>query len=172
MTLHDKAQKITTVILDIDGVLTDGRVGYDRSEEIKFFHVRDGHGIKLAQRAGIKVGALSGRMAECNRRRAEELGFHFLYQGVKNKLSGFEALLAEHGLCAEECLYVGDDVVDMPPMRRCGIAISVADGVKELNDVADFRTLLPGGHGAVREVLDWLLKEKGLWNSVTAPYYS
>lgn len=172
MNLHEKAQRITTVVLDIDGVLTDGRVGYESVEEIKFFNVRDGHGIKLAQRAGLRVGALSGRCAPCNQRRADELKFDFLYEGIKDKNDGFDRLLDFLGIDAEECLYIGDDVVDAPPMKRCGIAVAVADAVPELDLVADFRTKLGGGRGAVREVLDWLLKEKGLWDSVISHYFA
>lgn len=172
MTLHDKAQKITTVILDIDGVLTDGRVGYGADDEIKFFHIRDGQGIRLAQRAGLRFGVLSGRMAPCNRRRAKELDFNFIYEGCESKLKGFEQLLCEHHLTAEECLYIGDDVIDIPPVRRCGIGVAVADASPDLIAVADKVTEKNGGYGAVREVLDWLLKERGLWDCVIQPYFA
>ena len=108
---------INTIILDIDGVLTDGRIGYGATDEIKFFHVRDGHGLKLASRAGFKLGILSGRMAECNRRRAQELGFDFIIEGCHDKKSGFAELLLQQNLKAENCLYMGDDVVDIPDGR-------------------------------------------------------
>ncbi len=170
MISQQSVDKIRAVVLDIDGVLTDGRIGYGADEEIKFFHVRDGHGIKLAQRAGLKVGALSGRSAEANRRRAAELKFDFLYEGKHDKLAAFEILLREQNLTAEECLYVGDDVVDMAVMRRAGIAVAIADGVPELDEVCDFRTRAAGGHGAVRETLDWLLKEQKKWDSLMERY--
>ena len=172
MTLHDKAGKIAAVVLDIDGVLTDGMLGYGDHDEIKFFHVRDGHGIKLAMRAGLKIGALSGRAAEANRRRAEELGFDFIYEGEKNKREAFQRLLAEQQLTAEVCLYIGDDVVDIPVMRRAGLAATVADAPEELDSYCDLRAKLPGGRGAVREILEWLLKEQGKWDDLMQRYLS
>ncbi len=154
-------RKIKAVVLDVDGVLTDGRAGFGAEEEIKFFHLRDGHWIRMAIRTGLKVGILSGRGSRANRRRAEELGLSFCYENCKDKLEGFERLLAEQSLRPEECLYVGDDVIDMPVMRRAGIAVAVADGVTELDEVADFRTRTPGGHGAVCEVMRRLMIEQG-----------
>lgn len=170
MSLQEKPERIKAIVLDIDGVLTDGRIGYDGDNEIKFFHVRDGHGIKLASRAGLKVGALSGRKAAANRQRADELGFDFLYEGEKNKAEAFQRLLDDQKLNAEECLYIGDDVVDIPVMRQCGIAVAVADGVAELDDYCDFRTTLPGGGGAVREMIEWLLRGQGKWASLMERY--
>jgi 3-deoxy-D-manno-octulosonate 8-phosphate phosphatase (KDO 8-P phosphatase) len=172
MTLSAKAVKITCLILDIDGVLTDGRVGYSAGDEIKFFHVRDGHGLKLAMRAGLKVGALSGRSAEANRKRAEELGFSFIYEDKKNKKEAFLELLKEQGLKPEECLYMGDDVVDIPVMRQVGLAVTVADAPEMMGDYCDIRTKLPGGGGAVRELVEWLLKEQGKWDELMKRYVS
>jgi len=172
MTLREKALEIKAIVLDIDGVLTDGRIGYGAGseDEIKFFDVRDGHGLKLASRAGVQVGILSGRRSKANKTRAAELGMDFLYEGMKDKLEGFKLLLKERGLSAKDCLYVGDDLVDMPPMREAGVAVAVADAVKELDLVADFRTKAPGGRGAVRETVEWLLKEQGKWDSVVRKY--
>jgi len=168
---RDAFQKISAVVLDIDGVLTDGRFGYDGSEdEIKFFHARDGHGIKLAMRADLKVGALSGRASSANRKRAEELGFTFLYEGKKDKQAAFEVLLKENNLKAEEVLYIGDDLVDIPVFREVGIAVVVNDAPEYLDEFCDFRTNLPGGHGAVREVIEILLKEQNRWNTLIQKY--
>lgn len=166
--------KIRAIVLDIDGVLTDGRIGYGGGQggEIKFFHVRDGHGIKMAARAGLKVGVLSGRESEANRKRSEELGFDFLYQNCKNKAEGFEKLLSEQGLKAEECLYIGDDLVDLPVMFKAGLAVAVADGCPELDAAADYRTKAKGGCGAVREAVEWVLKGKNVWQDLIAKYYS
>ncbi len=172
MNLHAKAQRIRALVLDIDGVLTDGRITYLGGEEAKSFHVRDGHGLKLAKRAGLRVGALSGRSCEANRRRAAELEFDFLYEGKKDKRAAFAELLAEQGLAAEECLAVGDDVVDLPVLRAAGIGVAVADAPAELDAACDFRTTLPGGHGAVRETVEWLLKETGRWQDVMQRYTS
>lgn len=170
MISQDRIDKIKALVLDIDGVLTDGRIGWGAGEEIKFFHVRDGHGIKMLQRAGFKVGALSGRQAAANRRRAEELGFDFLYEDKKDKLAAFEELLKEHALEAGECLYVGDDVVDLPVIRRAGIGVTVADAPDYMDEQADFRTRAAGGRGAVREVCEWLLRRRGLWDEQMKRY--
>ncbi|MPM40827.1 3-deoxy-D-manno-octulosonate 8-phosphate phosphatase KdsC [bioreactor metagenome] len=165
-------RKIRAIVLDIDGILTDGRIGYGggSGEEIKFFHVRDGHGIKLALRAGLLVGALSGRQSEANRRRAEELGFSFLYEKKHDKLAAFQELLAEHRLEAGECLYMGDDVVDLPVMRTVGIAVTVADAPDYMDTAARWRTAAAGGCGAVREAIERLLLESGRWDAVMARY--
>jgi 3-deoxy-D-manno-octulosonate 8-phosphate phosphatase (KDO 8-P phosphatase) len=172
MISQEKINKIKALVLDIDGVLTDGRMGYSSGDEVKFFHVRDGHGIKLAMRAGIKVGALSGRVAAANRKRAEELGFNFLYEGRKNKQETFKTLLEENDLKPEECLYIGDDVVDLPVMRQCGIAVTVADAPDYMAERCDFQTKKPGGYGAVREVIDWLLQQQGKWDEQMERYLS
>ena len=157
----EKLADIRAIILDIDGVLTDGRVGYDGVNKVKFFNYRDGHWIKLALRAGLIVGALSGAQSPANRQRTDELGFTFCREGVKDKLEGFEKILAEWKLAPHECMYIGDDVVDMPPMRRAGVAVAVADAVPELDEVADWRTRLGGGQGAVREAIRELLIAQG-----------
>ncbi len=162
---------IRAIVLDIDGVLTDGRFGYDGSEhEIKFFHARDGHGIKLAMRSGLKVGALSGRASSANRKRAEELGFSFLYEGKKDKQKAFKILLDENNLKSEEVLYIGDDLVDIPVLREVGVAVAVNDAPGYLDEFCDFRTALPGGHGAVREVIEILLKEQNKWDILIQKY--
>ncbi len=174
MSLSEKCAEITTVVLDVDGVLTDGMIGYggNFSGEIKFFHVRDGHGIKLAQRAGLRVGILSGRKSEANRTRAEELKLDFLYEGILDKDAGFSLLLEEQKLRPEQCMYIGDDVVDARPMSRCGVAVAVGDAVEELDKVSDFRTRAPGGRGAIREAVEFLLKEQGKWEQLMQRYFS
>ena len=168
----ERWQKIRAVVLDIDGILTDGRIGYGTGspEEIKFFHVRDGHGIKLAMRAGIAVGVLSGRKSAANARRAEELGLSFVYENKKDKLEAFALLLEEQGLEAEECLYMGDDTIDLPVMRKVGIAVTVADAMEYMDAAADYRTTRGGGQGAVREVIDQLLMRGGRWAQVMERY--
>ena len=168
----ERWQKIKAIVLDVDGILTDGRIGYGTGspEEIKFFHVRDGHGIKLAMRSGLKVGILSGRQSAANARRAAELGFDFVYEGKKDKLSAFEELLKEQSLQAGECLYMGDDTVDMQVMRIVGIAATVADAPCYMDTVAHIRTEHAGGQGAVREVTDKLLMESGKWREVMQRY--
>ena len=173
MTLHEKARRIRAIVLDIDGVLTDGRIGYGcgSGEEIKFFHVRDGHGIVLARRAGIKVGVLSGRASHANEHRAKELKLDFLYTGILDKKEGFETLLKEQNLAPEECMYIGDDIVDARPMALCGLAVAVGDAVPELDRIADLRTRHAGGNGAVREAIEFLLKEQNRWDSLMTRYF-
>ena len=172
MISQKKIDKIKALVLDIDGVLTDGRLGYSAGDEIKFFHVRDGHGIKMAIRGGILVGVLSGRVAESNRKRAKELGFSFFYEGQKDKRKAFELLLKEQNLKADECLYMGDDVVDLPPMLKSGLAVTVADAPEYMDKYCDFRTIRGGGQGAVREVIDWLLMKQGKWDQQMERYIS
>jgi 3-deoxy-D-manno-octulosonate 8-phosphate phosphatase (KDO 8-P phosphatase) len=172
MISQEKINKIKALVLDIDGVLTDGRMGYGDNDEIKFFNVHDGHGIKMLMRAGFKVGALSGRQAKANQRRAKELGFDFLYENKKNKKEAFAILLKENSLKAEECLYVGDDVVDLPVLRQVGIAVTVANAPEYMNEYIDFRTKAKGGHGAVREVCEWLMKQRGEWDKQMERYIS
>ncbi|MDD3117743.1 MAG: HAD-IIIA family hydrolase [Victivallales bacterium] len=163
---------IKAIVLDIDGVLTDGHIGYAGPREIKFFHVRDGHGLKMAMRAGLKVGVLSGRSSEANRIRAKELGFDFMYEGKKDKRTAFGELLAEQGLQAEECLYMGDDVVDIPVLRQAGIAVTVADAPEIMDEFCQERTRARGGCGAVREIVELLLKKQNKWQQQMERYLS
>lgn len=172
MNIDDKARAIRVVILDVDGVLTDGRIGYDGSgQEIKFFDVKDGHVIKLLRRAGFVVGILSGRSSKANQIRARELDLDFLMQNEKIKLDAFERLIRELGVAPEECLYIGDDLVDIPVFRVCGLGVAVGDAVDEAKAAADIVTQATGGRGAVREIGVWLLKIQDKWNSVTARYF-
>lgn len=166
-------QAIRAIILDVDGVLTDGRIGYGggSSDEIKFYDVKDGHAIKMALRGGLLVGILSGRTSAANRRRAAELGLSFLVEGAKDKAAAFETLLQEQQLTAHECLYVGDDLIDLPVMRRVAISVAVADAVPEVLENATWVTEKPGGRGAVREVCEYLLKGQDKWNALVERYY-
>lgn len=171
MTLKEKALKIKAVILDIDGVLTDGSIGYSQnSDEIKFFNVKDGLAISLALQNGIKVGILSGRSSKANKIRAEELKLSFFYEGEKNKGIGFDKILFEQNLRPFECMYIGDDIIDIPPMKQSGISVAVGDAVNELDAFCTFRTKALGGRGAVREAIIWLLKEKNIWKNIVQKY--
>jgi 3-deoxy-D-manno-octulosonate 8-phosphate phosphatase (KDO 8-P phosphatase) len=171
--MQERLRKIRLLLLDVDGVLTDGRITYDANGvESKTFDVKDGHGLKMLQRAGIKVGIITGRTSEIVALRARELGIEILHQGAKQKLPPYEAVLQEHGFEDREVAYVGDDLVDLPILKRVGFAVTVADGVEELRGRVDYVTRRPGGHGAVREVCDLLLKETGCWGEVTGRYFS
>lgn len=171
MSWSDKAVRIRAVVLDVDGVLTDGRIGFGAGqEEIKFFDVRDGHAIKLLRRVGIRVGMLSGRSSPANRRCAEELGLDFVLEGEKDKLAAFERLCAEQGLDPSECLYMGDDVVDLPVLRRAGVGVAVADAAEEVRERVEWVTASRGGAGAIREMAVALLKRQGRWDELMARY--
>jgi 3-deoxy-D-manno-octulosonate 8-phosphate phosphatase (KDO 8-P phosphatase) len=149
---------IRLLVLDVDGVLTDGRLWYGaRGETLKVFHVRDGLGIQLAQRAGIEVAIISGRNSPAVLARCRELGIRHVMQGIDDKAAAFEKLRTRLGLEAAQCACMGDDATDAPLMRRVGLAYAVADAHAEALAAARTVTRLPGGHGAVREVCDALL---------------
>jgi 3-deoxy-D-manno-octulosonate 8-phosphate phosphatase (KDO 8-P phosphatase) len=152
---------IRLLVLDVDGVMTDGRlyIGPD-GESQKCFHVRDGYGIRALKAAGIEVAVLSGRRSLALQRRCEELGISHLHQGVEDKAAEFSRLTSRLGLAARECAYVGDDAPDVPVLRQVGLAIAVADAHPLALAGAHRRTRLPGGAGAVREVCDWLLSAR------------
>jgi len=165
-----KSKLIKAIILDVDGVLTDGTLGYTDTQIIKFFNIKDGHAIRMALRAGLQVGIITGRSDELTRKRADELKLSFMYEGAIDKKSTFEQLLKDQNLTAEECLYMGDDVIDIPVITRSGIGVCVADAVDEVKEVSDWQSALPGGKGAVREIIVRLLKEQGLWEKEMERY--
>ena len=167
----ERAGKITLLILDVDGVLTDGSIILDNGgNELKRFHVRDGHGIKMLIRAGIQVAIITGRYSKVVERRAEELGIREVFQRCHIKTVALDHLVEKLHLTPEEIAYVGDDIVDIPILRRVGLPIAVNDAVEEAKEYAAIITANPGGKGAVREVCDFLLKAKGLWESVMGEY--
>lgn len=150
--------QIRLLVLDVDGVLTDGRLRYGpEGEYVKVFHVHDGYGIRALAAAGVTIAVISGRNAAAVVRRCAELGIHELQQGVDDKAQALEALLARLGVAARQCACIGDDVPDVPMFRRVGLAIAVADAHPDARRAAHRRTRLAGGAGAVREVCDWLL---------------
>ena len=167
-----KAKSIRLLLLDVDGVMTDGRVVFaDSGEEVKAFDVKDGHGIRMLMRTGVSVALLTGRESRVVLHRARDLGIDMVYQGAKDKLSVFEGILREKGFKGEEVCYVGDDLVDMPVMKRAGLSISVADASEELKGSVDYVTSMPGGRGAVREVCELILKAQGKWEDATSRYW-
>jgi len=152
------ARRIRLLVLDVDGVLTDGRLYISGSgEEFKAFHVRDGAGIVAVQKAGIVVAIISGRSSEAVRRRAEELGIAHLRQGVGDKAAALEALRLEIGAAVEEVACIGDDSPDLPMLRKAALAIAVADAHPSAKAAAHWITAAAGGRGAVREACDLLL---------------
>ena len=162
---------IKLVIFDVDGVLTDGRIVIDdNGVESKFFHVRDGHGIKLLIRAGIKAALLTGRQSRVVERRAEELGISMVYQGSKNKMEIYEKILDNLSLSNHEVAFCGDDLVDLPVMRRAGLALAPADACSEVKAIAHYVCHERGGRGAAREMVELVLKGAGLWEDVVSRY--
>ncbi|HET6574750.1 MAG TPA: HAD family hydrolase, partial [Fimbriiglobus sp.] len=169
--LTARAARIELLLLDVDGVLTDGSVVYsDAGEELKRFHVRDGSGLKLWRAAGKRAAIVSGRASAAVERRAAELGIAPVLQGRDDKLRVFEELLAALGLTADRVCAVGDDLADLPVLTRAGLAIAVADACPEVRAAAHRTTIAPGGRGAVREAVEWLLRLQGRWDELIAGY--
>ena len=161
-SLRTRAKKIRLLLLDVDGVLTDGSIILDsHGNELKGFHVRDGHGIKMAQRSGIIVGIITGRKSEVVNIRARELGIDEVHQGAYEKITVYESILAKYGLSDEEAAYVGDDVVDIDIFKRAGIAVAVADADPSVMAHVDLVTKKEGGRGAVREFINFILLNQG-----------
>ncbi len=171
-TVARRAARIKLLVLDIDGVLTDGRVVYDsRGGETKFFDVTDGHGLKLLQRAGVEVALISGRESEVNRRRAAELGISEVVEDAKIKLPVLEEMLRRKGLEPGEVAFMGDDLIDLPPMRAVGLALAPAGARPEAKAAAHWVSARAGGRGAVREACELILRASGKWQEVTARYF-
>lgn len=170
--VFEKAKKIKLLILDVDGVLTDGSIILDNEgNEYKSFHVRDGHGIKMLIRAGVQVALITGRQSKVVARRAHELGITEVFQKCFNKAVAYDTLLKKYGLSDQEIAYVGDDIVDAPIMTKVGLPVSVSDSVEEIKKYALVVTKNRGGRGAVREVADVILKAKGLWQEMFDEYF-
>jgi len=167
----ERAKAVRLLLLDVDGVLTDGRITYDGSgREWKSFDIRDGQGIRLLQRAGLEVGILSGRRSAAVRARARELGIHLLRQRATDKAEALEEIMAQKNYKGEHICYVGDDLVDLPVFPRVGLAIAAADSIGEVKEAAHYITRSPGGRGAVREVCELILKAQGKWAAITREY--
>jgi 3-deoxy-D-manno-octulosonate 8-phosphate phosphatase (KDO 8-P phosphatase) len=169
--IERRAARIRLLLMDCDGVLTDGRITLigDGDEE-KSFHTRDGHGIVLLHRAGLSSGIISGRSSSLVERRARELGMAYVKQGTWDKIKEFEEVLGAAGVEDEAVAFIGDDVTDIPLMQRSELAIAVADASDETRRAAHYVTRLPGGFGAVREVCELILKAQGHWEDLMARY--
>jgi 3-deoxy-D-manno-octulosonate 8-phosphate phosphatase (KDO 8-P phosphatase) len=161
-SIQSKTKKIKLLLLDVDGVLTDGRILLDnQGNEQKAFHVRDGHGIKMAQRAGIIVGIITGRISEVVNIRARELGIKEVHQGAHEKIAVYDSILARYGFRDEEVAYIGDDIVDVDIFKRTGLAVAVDDADPSVKPHVDMITRKAGGRGAVRELINLILKHQG-----------
>jgi 3-deoxy-D-manno-octulosonate 8-phosphate phosphatase (KDO 8-P phosphatase) len=169
--VQKKIEAIRLLILDVDGVLTDGRIIMDSNgREIKHFDVRDGHGLKLLMRYGIEVVILTGRKSAVVDYRARDLGIEEVHQGIWNKVEVSEAILRNRNLQYDQVAFVGDDIVDIPLLRRVGFAVAVADAADEVKRVVDYITQKKGGRGAVREVCEVILLAQDKWADLAARY--
>ena len=169
--MHEKLKHICLLLLDVDGVMTDGGIIYDANGlETKRFNVKDGHGIKMLQRSGVEVGIITGRTSIVVDNRARELGITRVYQGSLKKIDSYEDIKANTGLEDQQIAYMGDDVIDVPVLRRVGFSAAPLDALSEVRSVVDYVATCPGGYGAVREVCDHILKARGAWGEIAARY--
>jgi 3-deoxy-D-manno-octulosonate 8-phosphate phosphatase (KDO 8-P phosphatase) len=166
-----RAARIRMMVFDVDGILTDGSLHFGaEGEVIKSFNVLDGHGIKLLAQSGVAVAIISARQSPIVARRAEDLGIAQVFQGVADKRAAFEQLLAQNSLSRELCGFVGDDVIDLPILTQVGFAASVPNGHAEVRARVHYVTHARGGHGAAREICDFILRAQGSYEAVLAPY--
>ena len=164
-------QGIRLILADVDGVLTDGGIFYDNQGiEAKKFHVRDGFGIKLWQMAGHKFGFLTARASHVVKIRAAELGVSIVRQGFEDKLPAAMQVIADQQLQAEQVCYIGDDLPDLPVLKAVGLAVAVADAMADVRQAAHLTTRLPGGQGAVRELVETILTSQKRWSELVARY--
>ena len=169
--LQARAAKIKLLILDVDGVLTDGRIFIrDNGEEIKSFHTLDGHGLKMLQASGVQTAIITGRDAPSVGIRVKQLGINYYFKGISDKRAAYEELRAEVGVEEGECAFVGDDVVDLPVMVRCGLPVAVPDAHWFALQHAAYITKHAGGAGAVREVCDLIMRAKGTLGAALNEY--
>jgi len=169
-SLATKLAKVKILLCDVDGVLTNATVFIGDGREFKEFHIQDGLGLRLLQRAGIRVGWISNRPSTATQQRAEELKIDFLHQDKGGKVDAVQAILAKAELTWDEVCYVGDDVVDLGALKRAGVAIAVANAIDEVKALADYVTRAEGGHGAVREVAGLILQAQNQWQRLVSEY--
>ena len=160
--LMSLAKKIRLAVFDVDGVMTDGTVYYDNhGQELKAFNIRDGLGIKLLQKSGVRVAVITGRRSKAVEYRAGELGIDLLLQGREDKLTALKEILSSLTITLDEVAYLGDDLPDLPAIRAVGLGMTVADGCPQVKALADGITVLPGGRGAVREFCEIIINAQG-----------
>jgi len=169
--IQQRAARIKLLLMDCDGVLTDGRIWVlENDEDQKAFHTRDGLGIELLHRAGLRSGIISGRNSSALKRRAQSLGVSFVWQGRDDKRQAFADTLTQADVSSDEVAFAGDDLTDLPLMRLSGLAVAVADAAAEVKAHAHYVTKANGGHGAVREVVELILKAQGRWDELVNSY--
>src|SRR5690349_565642 len=169
--VQKRAARIKLLLMDCDGVLTDGRVWlFENGEEQKGFHTRDGLGIDLLHRAGLRSGIISGRTSAAVQKRAQGLGMSFVIQGCEDKWKAFADILDQAAVENLEVAFIGDDLNDIPLMLQSGLGVAVADAALETREHAHYTTTAPGGFGAVREVIELILKSQNRWDALIAGY--
>ncbi len=167
MTIDDRCQPIRLILSDVDGVLTDGKIIINNEGvETKRFHVRDGMGIRLWQKAGYRFGIITLRSSQIVKLRVAELGIDVVRQGIEDKQTAMRQIVAELRLTPPEVCYIGDDLPDLSVMSKVGLGVAVADACDELRKAAHYTTILPGGAGAVRETIEFILKSQRRWDSI------
>lgn len=169
--LAARARRVRLLVMDVDGVLTDGRMMLsERGDELKSFHTHDGVALALARRAGLKTAMVTGEASTIAKARGAKLGVDAVVLGARRKAKTVDALLAEYELTADAAAYIGDDLLDVPALQRVGLAIAVADAVPEVRNVADLVLKTRGGEGAVRECVELILRAQGSWQAVVEAY--
>ena len=169
--MNDKLKKIKALFLDVDGVLTDGKIIFDSNgNETKFFDVQDGLGIVCWQKMGFKLAIISSRASDVITHRARDLSIEKVYMGIFPKVDAYVSLLKEFGVSDEEVCFVGDDLADLGILKRVGFSVAVPNAVHEVKQISDYVTQKPGGQGAVREVIELILKAKGEWDKLVAHF--
>lgn len=169
--LENRAKRIKLVIFDVDGVMTDGSLYLcDDGQEYKAFNSHDGHGMKMLSNTGVQMAIITGRTSNVVKKRAENTGITHFYQGVSDKLEAFQELIAKLGVSPEECAFMGDDIVDLPPMRRCGLAITVPGAIDLVKEYAHYETKKEAGKGAVREAVEMIMKAQGTFETQLSKY--
>jgi 3-deoxy-D-manno-octulosonate 8-phosphate phosphatase (KDO 8-P phosphatase) len=172
--LTERARRVELLLMDVDGVLTDGRIWFvpsgDRLEEVKSFSVADGAGIALAHRAGLATGIISGRSSRIVVERARELDIDEVHIGIRDKSAALDAVARSRSISPDHMAFVGDDVVDLPAMRRVGLPVAVANASEDVKPHAAYVTSARGGEGAVREVIELILKAQGKWDSLVGEF--
>ena len=167
MTLQDRAARVRLLLFDVDGVLTDGTVVmHGDGSESKAFHIRDGAAVVWAQWSGVRVGLLSARSSTAKAQRAAQLAIRLVVQGVSSKVAGYEQILAEARVAEDAIAYMGDDLLDLPVLRRVGLAAAPADAAAEVRAIAHVVTTAPGGRGAARELIELVLRAQRRWDDV------
>jgi len=170
-SIDKELKRIRLLLLDVDGVLTDGGIIYDDNNvEIKMFNVKDGLGLRLLMDSGIQVGIVTGRVSSSLKHRCKNLGITTLFDGIHDKAEALEKIMNQTGVNAEEIAFVGDDLPDIPIMKRVGLSVAVADAHENVRENADMLTSAKGGRGAVREICEALLKAGGKWEEIVNTY--